>query len=120
MRALGLVGFASVLCILACTPAPLRAADKPEDLIVGKWVPAKENKQGAVLEFKKDGTVRIETQEADRAFDGTYRFTKDNEVELVMTFLGETWTESLTVQVTRDALTTKDKRGREETFKKAK
>jgi uncharacterized protein (TIGR03066 family) len=121
MRAMGLVGTAClVLVVTAAAGAAEEAKDKPRDLIVGKWQPAKEDKQEMTLEFKKDGTLKVEVKKPGIALDGKYKFTKDDELEVEMTFMGETKKETMTVKVTNEELTTKDSKGKEETFKKVK
>jgi uncharacterized protein (TIGR03066 family) len=118
---MGLVGTAClVLVVAAAAGAAEEAKDKPKDLIVGKWQPVKEDKHELILEFKKDGTLKVEAKKEGKAIDGKYRFTKDDEMEVEMSFMGETRKDTLTVKVTREALTTKDSKGKEETFKKVK
>src|SRR5439155_19558011 len=124
MRAMGLVGIAWLVLVMAAAAGAAEKAedkaDKPKDLIVGKWQPVKEDKHELILEFKKDGTLKVEAKKEGKAIDGKYRFTKDDEMEVEMSFMGETRKDTLTVKVTREALTTKDSKGKEETFKKVK
>jgi uncharacterized protein (TIGR03066 family) len=120
---------ASVLSVLALAMllAPARAkekkADKPQDLIVGKWVPAKESdKEKGTVEFTKDGKVILKLMEGDKKIDinGTYKFITDDKVEVELDFMGEKKKETLKIKVTKDELTSVDEKDREEKFKRAK
>jgi uncharacterized protein (TIGR03066 family) len=126
MRTAYLASGLSVLA-LALLLAPARAeekkADKPQDLIVGKWVPAKESdKEKGTVEFTKDGKVILKLMEGDKKIDinGTYKFITDDKVEVELDFMGEKKKETLKVKVTKDELTSVDEKDREEKFKRAK
>jgi uncharacterized protein (TIGR03066 family) len=127
MRTACLASGLSVLA-LAMLLAPARAeekkkADKPQDLIVGKWVPAKESdKEKGTVEFTKDGKVILKLMEGDKKIDinGTYKFITDDKVEVELDFMGEKKKETLKIKVTKDELTSVDEKDREEKFKRAK
>lgn len=111
-----------VLVPLAAVLGPAPAADKaekPKDLIRGKWVPADE---GAVTyEFGKGGKVTVGAGGMcipDRT--GTYKFTGKNRVEMRLPINGRAVTVTLTVEVTRDALKTTATDGEKAAFKRAK
>jgi uncharacterized protein (TIGR03066 family) len=102
--------------------APLQAADKPQDLIVGKWE-RKEDKVSVILEFTKDGKLKVKATGPDgQTFEisGTYKFTADDKMDVEMTFNNEKKNESLKVKVTKDELTTTDSSNKAETFKRSK
>ena len=80
-----------------------------------KWQPVKEDKHELILEFKKDGTLKVEAKKEGKAIDGKYKFTKDDEMEVEMTFMGETKKETMTVKVTKEELTTKDTKDTKDT-----
>jgi len=105
-----------VLCIAVGTP--LVAADKPKDLIVGKWEPTEKKDQTPVIEFTKDGKVKISIQQLK--IEGTYKFLDDNNMEVETTFMGQTKKEKMKVEVTKDELTTTDPKGEIEKFKRVK
>ncbi len=115
---------AGVLCVLVlglavpAAPAPEKA-DKPKDLIVGKWLPDGD-KDKPIIEFTKDGKVTVSGTQGDKKFEakGTYTFAKgkDNVVEVEIDKTKDT----LTVTVTKDQLTTVDSKGKKETFKRVK
>ena len=85
----------TALCVLLCVAAwaPLFAGDKPKDLIVGKWEPAEKKEMGATLEFLKDGKLKVSVGTIN--VDGTYKFVDDTNVEVEMTFMGQTQKEKL-------------------------
>ncbi len=126
MRNLYLTGGLSVLAVavlLAPAWAEEKKADKPQDLIVGKWIPAQEkDKEKGTVEFTKEGKVLLKLMEGDKKFDinGTYKFTSDDKMEVELDFMGEKKKETLKVKVTKDELTTVDEKDREEKFKRAK
>jgi uncharacterized protein (TIGR03066 family) len=122
MRVARLAVMASLVVILAASLSPLRAADKPKDLIVGKWKPTKEKDKDSVLDFQKDGKLKI-TLNAELSIDGSYKFLDDDTMEVELTFKGKTDTIKMKVKVTKDELiTTQDKNGKkkEDKFKRIK
>jgi uncharacterized protein (TIGR03066 family) len=98
--------------------------EKAKDLIVGKWVPTDENakKAGITIEFTKDGKVQVKGKFNDQniEFNGTYKFTGDEKMEIELTIGEEKKKDSVTVKVTKDELTTTDSKDKKETFKRAK
>lgn len=108
----------AVLALLAATLVPAFAADKPQDLIIGKWKPD-DAKDEATLEFLKDGKLKIAAKEI--TLDGTYQFVDDNNISVKLTFGGETKEVKLKITLTKDELTTQeDGKDKKETFKRVK
>ncbi len=113
-----------VVAVVALAFAPALAADKPQDLIVGKWQPADAKDQGkATIEFLKDGKVKIVADQF--SIDGTYKFLNDKEMEVKLNYGGEEQTQKLTVAIdkAKDELTTTtmlDNKEKKETFKRVK
>jgi uncharacterized protein (TIGR03066 family) len=110
---------ASGLVLFFFTPS--FAQEKVADLIVGKWE-AKE-KMGdqevtGILEFTKDGKLKITFGGIN--IDGTYKLLSDTEIEVTMTFMGETKTEKSEIKVEKESLEVKNKNGKSTKFKKVK
>ena len=109
----------AVLALLALTVAPAFAADTTKDLIVGKWQPLDEKGAKAVLEFTKEGKVKISSDQFN--LEGTYKFVKDDQVEVALKFGDMEQKVKLNVKVTKDELSTKeDGKDKEEKFKRVK
>jgi uncharacterized protein (TIGR03066 family) len=109
-----------VLVVGAVGLTAARAADKPEELIVGKWAPAKAK---GTVEFTKNGKVVLTGKDDDgKAFEvsGTYKFVGDDALEVVLTVQGESKKDRLTVKVGKDDLSLTDSKKRTETFKRAR
>ena len=105
-----------VLCLLA---APSFAADKPQDLIVGKWQP-KDTPQKATVEFMKDKKLKIYTDESF-SFDGTYDFINDTTIQIKVPFGGQDKVSKLKITITKDELTIQEEGSdKKSTFTKAK
>jgi uncharacterized protein (TIGR03066 family) len=104
----------------AWTAAPASAAETAKDLIVGKWQPTAAGGDKAIIEFTKDGKLKIVADKL--SIDGTYKFLKDDQVEITTSIKGQESTVKLTVKVTKDELTTKEegKNDPPETFKRVK
>ena len=103
--------------------APAQGADKPKDLIVGKWEPLEPKGKGAVLEFKKDGTLSVAIKDDGKEvkFDGTFKFLADDVMEITMDVMGQKMTEKITLKkIDKDGMTTVDAMGKEEKFKRLK
>jgi uncharacterized protein (TIGR03066 family) len=113
-----------VLLLAAAAPAwmaaPASAAETAKDLIVGKWQPTAAGGEKAIIEFTKDGKLKIVADKV--SFDGTYKFLKDDQLEITTSIKGQESTVKLTVKVTKDELTTKEegKNDPPETFKRVK
>lgn len=114
----------ATVTLLALGIPPTFAADTAKELIVGKWQPTDKAGEKATVEFTKDGKVKVV---ADLyTLDGTYKFLKDDQIEVTMPIAGKEESVKLTVKVTKDELTTtdetKDAKGKEkiETFKRVK
>jgi uncharacterized protein (TIGR03066 family) len=112
-----------VLCTLAISP--LRADDKPHDLIVGKWEPVKPVKGvKTFIEFEKDGKVLINFSAEGQEFklQATYKFTDDNTMQMQMDAGGKKESKKIKiVKLTRDEFVMKDEgKDEEEKFKRVK
>ena len=112
--------FAVCLILRVAVGAPLLAADKPKDLIVGKWEPVEKKDQGLTIEFLKDGKVKITFPQANINLDGTYKFLDDSNIEIEFKVMDKVQMEKLKVEVTQDALTTTDSMNKVEKFKRVK
>jgi uncharacterized protein (TIGR03066 family) len=57
-------------------------ADKPQDLIIGKWIGKSEDIQ-MVMDFRKDGTVTVALKSDKIAvdFSGTYKFLDESTIQ---------------------------------------
>jgi uncharacterized protein (TIGR03066 family) len=126
MRTAYLAGLCSLLVLGLVGLTAARADDKggeAKKLIVGKWIPEKEQNKGT-LEFAKDGKLNIKFQTSDGKeveVKGTYKFTADDKMDIELTGPdGKTHKESLTVKVTKDELTTTDSKNMTQKFKRAK
>jgi uncharacterized protein (TIGR03066 family) len=106
------------LILLVAVWAPLGAADKPKDLIVGKWEPVENKGQAPTIEFTKDGKLKISI--AQMTIEGTYKFLDDNNVEVEISFMGQTQKEKMKVECTKDEMTTTDSKNKAEKFKRVK
>ena len=101
---------------------PAVAADKPKDVIVGKWEPVDDKSDSATIEFLKDGRLKITAilGTMKLSYDGTYKFVDDNNIETEPTFQGKTTKDKLKVEVTKDTLTTTDSTGRADKLRRVK
>ncbi len=101
-------------------PPAVAAADKPKDLIVGKWtrVAADPNEKGNV-EFLTDGSVTMAMDGV--LMKGKYKFLEDELVQLELTVEGQNLpAQKLKVKVSKDELTTTDDMNRVDKFKRGK
>jgi uncharacterized protein (TIGR03066 family) len=119
-----------VLLIALCALAPASAADKPADLIVGKWQgevtheiakfgeKPKKYTAKVFLEFAKDGKLKSVTEAVpdvpafpEETLTGTYKFVSETELEVAVkmkdprTGKEEETKVRLKVAVTKDELT---------------
>lgn len=109
----------AVVVVLAGWVAPAVAADSVKDLIVGKWQPVDEKGMKAVLEFTKDGKVKISADQFN--LEGTYKFLKDDQLEVGLKLGDMEQKVKLNIKVTKDELSTKeDGKDKEEKFKRVK
>jgi uncharacterized protein (TIGR03066 family) len=115
MRVVRIAALACFVLLLGTAVASAQA--KPQDLIIGKWS-STDPKDPGILEFTKDGKLLISAGQIK--IEGTYKFNSDTEMEVALTFGGETKKEKLKVKVTKDELTTTDSGGKEDKFKRAK
>lgn len=117
IRLLTMVALVAVPALIA---APASAAETAKDLIIGKWQPTEKGGEKAIIEFTKDGKVKVVSDKL--TLDGTYKFVKDDQIEVTMSVQGKDSTVKLTVKVTKDELTTteEDKTKSPETFKRVK
>ena len=112
MRNVSVVGIGIALLLMA---SAVTAADKPQDLIVGKWE-AEQNGQKITAEFKKDGTVKL--THGDQMRDGKYKFTDDKTMEVEIAEMEKV---VLKTSVSKDELsTTNEKNNRVLKFKRVK
>jgi uncharacterized protein (TIGR03066 family) len=100
MRRLSVLAVA--LFLLACCVA--RAADKPQDLIIGTWTPAGEGGKSKI-EFQKDGKLKAIGDQL--TVEGSYKFLDDKTLEMKVVFGGKEETVRVKVTVTKDELVTK-------------
>jgi uncharacterized protein (TIGR03066 family) len=111
----------SLLCAALLVPS---LADKPEDLIVGKWtgkqkVKQKDDKVEVEIEvtyvFSRDGTLKAEIKAPGRAdpktVTGKYKILDDKTMEMTITHDGKTMTEQGSYKLTKDTLTLTSKKG---------
>jgi len=128
MRIANLAGVLSLLVLglsLPAAPAPEKKADKPQDLILGKWrAEDAKTKEDVVIEFTKDGKVLVKKTTDDgktAEVGGVYKFAADDKIDVEIDFgEGQKKKETLTVKVTKDELTTTDSKDKKETFKRVK
>jgi uncharacterized protein (TIGR03066 family) len=115
-----MVSTCAALLLLAGS-TPLLAADKPKDLILGKWEMSRD-KHKVSLEFVKDNVLKVRLTTDDKNIDveGKYTFVDDDNIEVELVYMGETKKEKLKVVVTKEELTTTDGAGKKETFKRTK
>ncbi|MCE9534706.1 MAG: hypothetical protein K8T89_26825 [Planctomycetes bacterium] len=103
-----------------------QAADKPQDLIVGKWVPTNEKNKGMTFEFTKAGDLKISVKAEGLNLDisGKYKFLDDKTIELTMENplkKEEKKSDKITVKsIVADKLVLVGPDGKEEEFKPAK
>jgi uncharacterized protein (TIGR03066 family) len=115
MRAMSLTFVALVVC-LAAVPCP--AQPPTSQLVLGKWKPL-DTKDDAILEFLKDGKVRIVAKEI--AIDGSYNFTDDSTMEVKFLIMGKESTMKFKVTIANDTLTTQEVgKDRTERFQRVK
>ncbi len=109
-----------LVCLgLLCSAGLLWAADKPKDLIVGKWAPDKGDNK-ITVEFTKDGAVKVIFPEGILTIEGKYKFTDDKTMEMELTSMGMTQKDKLEVAINKDEMTTTDSKGKVEKFKRIK
>jgi len=102
------------------------AADKPQDLIVGKWAPSNEKNKGMTFEFTKDGMIKIAIKAEGLSLDiaGTYKFLDDKTIEMTIENplkKDEKKSDKITVKaIEKEKLVLVGPDGKEEEFKPAK
>jgi hypothetical protein len=119
MKALSLLAVGCVLSLAG--PAPAQKDDLKKQ-IVGRWEATLKDTAGmdysVVIDFKADG--KTEGTARGVPFKGTYRFTKDDEIESETTTKdGVTTKTTQTVKITGDMMEWKDAKGTFK-FKKAR
>lgn len=118
-----LAGLCGLLVLALVDLTPGQAADKPKDLIIGKWMPVKEKEKKGTLQFTPDGKLLVRVKGPDSKeieVNGTFKFLDENTMEVVLSFKGETRKEKLKVKVTRDEMTTTDSSNKTDTFRRIK
>jgi len=99
--------------------------DKPKELIIGVWEIQDKDAKGT-MEFKKDGTLVqvVEIAGMKLTANGTYKFVEEDVIETEIKPPVEgapSQKEKVKVtKVTKDELVTKDSKGKEDKFKRAK
>src|SRR5438552_2726200 len=98
-----------VVAVLLIALAPIAAADKPQDLIVGKWnlMAADKDAPEVTIEFAKDGKLHLilsKNGKEQKRFEGTYKFIDDANLEVILERDGKKDTEKSKVKVTKDEL----------------
>ncbi len=101
---------------------PLLAQKKAAELLVGQWEPIEQDKIKVVIEFTRDGKLRISIGE--KTLRGTYRVFDDANIEVTIEAEGKFQTEKLQVFFSKDQgkdeMTTVDSRGKKDTFRRIK
>jgi uncharacterized protein (TIGR03066 family) len=109
-----------LLCAALLVPS---LADKPEDLIAGKWtgkqkVKQKDNKEVEVevdYAFARDGTLKAEIKVPGQAepvkVTGKWKVIDDKTMEMTITHDGKSTTEQGSYKLTKDRLTLTSKKG---------
>jgi uncharacterized protein (TIGR03066 family) len=110
------------LLILAGLPGTFADDPKPKDAIVGKWICTEGETKDALVEFTKDGVVKVSLKlgDQDLKFEGKYKFLDDDNIEVEITAGGETHKEKNKVKISKDDMTLTDPKGKEEKFKRKK
>jgi hypothetical protein len=107
--------FAALLVCLF--PLLVLAADKPKDLIVGKWESLGPENKGKVLEYKANGNIFAIAGEKSM-LTGSYRFIEDDLIDVDVRFkVGDkliTSNYKYRIKVTKDELTTTDQKTKKE------
>lgn len=109
------------LLVLLFMPALADDKEKAKDMLVGKWETkekAGDQEITATIEFTKDDKVKISFGPVN--IDGTYKVASSTELELTLTFMGETRTETTKFKVEQDSLEFTSKEGKVTKFTKAK
>ena len=124
MNALKLVAVAAVVCLLG-TAARADEKDYPK-LIVGKWELTKVAEgglpKGTVIEFTKDGKVKVMAKKDDKDFDleGTYKVDGDKLMVTIKAGDNER-TQTITIlKLTDGQMHTKNEQGNEAELTKKK
>jgi hypothetical protein len=112
-----------ITTLLVCVfPLLALAADKPKDLIVGKWESLDGLSKGVIVEYKADGNITASFKEKTMP-TGKYKFVEDDLMEVNVSFkVGDKDIASLNkyrVKVTKEELTTIDEKSKvEKKFKR--
>ncbi len=119
--------YVAIICLALFSPLFLAAADKkPQDLLIGKWLPADEKDKGVDLEFASGGVLKIDYKVDGMSFifNGAYKVLDDKTLEVATDDLakkGEKKTEKLAIKsLTGDAIVFVDGKGIERTLKRDK
>ncbi len=108
-------------CLVILCAAVMLAADanKPKDQIVGKWEPA--DAQGkVVIEFTKDGMVKVSVAGTEVKIEGKYKFLDDENMQIDLTVMGQSKSDKLKVAIDKDELTTTDSQGKTDKMRRVK
>ncbi len=101
-----------------------QAADKPQDLVIGKWEMIL-GKDKLVQEFAKDGKwwMNMTTQGESLKFVGRYKIMKEDDLEMTFTTAGKEVTKTYKIiKITEEEMVLKYAKGKkvEEKWKRAK
>jgi uncharacterized protein (TIGR03066 family) len=98
--------------LVSIAPLLALAADKPKDLIVGKWETLTEGtSKGVIVEYKADGSVTASKGEKVIP-TGKYKFVEDDLMEFESKLAGNVI--KYRVKVTKDELVTTDEKTKTE------
>jgi uncharacterized protein (TIGR03066 family) len=105
--------------LVGVVPLLALAADKPKDLIVGKWeVVSEGTSKGVIVEYKADGTTTASKGEKVLP-TGKYKFVEDDLMEFESKLAGNVI--KYRVKISKDEMTTTDEKTKaERKFKRVK
>jgi uncharacterized protein (TIGR03066 family) len=107
------------VCLLVVLAGLVSAQAKPPELILGRWQPTDSTtKDKVILEFLKEGKVKITV--LDQKYDGSYRFTSDETLEMTVSVDMTTKTTKLTVTVKDNELVLTPPDGKAEKYTRLK
>jgi uncharacterized protein (TIGR03066 family) len=112
------------VCLASCSTSILAADTSAQALLLGKWQSADEKDKGVIVEFTKDGGVKITLGADGLSFviDGTYKLIDEKTVEVTMDDLnkkGEKKTEKLSIKSsTENEFVLVDGKGKETALKR--
>ncbi|MCS7016627.1 MAG: hypothetical protein NZM42_10990 [Gemmatales bacterium] len=105
-----------LIVVLALVVPEVNGQGKLTQDLAGKWQPVDEDKLKIVVEFTRNGLLRIVIDE--RQIEGTYRVISDNEIEVSLTLEDKKLTEKLSVSINGDQMVTVDSKGKKDVFRR--